>query len=165
MTSRCDLLTGISVGLLYGLSLLLPVTSITFQFFGRTVQAHSPCLGFHAFLVGLDAPFRSEIQGEDLQLFAGWLANPVFWAGLYLLLTGRHRWSLAAGLVSLCLGLAVLPLVWNTVREWPAYWVWLGSFVGLLAGNLICVLVASSSQCTPNQKLKLTGAAFSGFET
>ena len=77
-----------------------------------------------------------------LVFFANWLANPVLWLGLVLYITGQRRWAMWAGSLALGLGLLVLPFVWDQVRHYPGYWVWLGSLASLLVGSLVCRVVA-----------------------
>src|SRR5947209_3423939 len=105
---------------LYAVSFILPL--------GRGV-------GFAAFLSAL--LFSYMIPG----LLLYWVANPLFWFGLFSLRRGRSRSAaILGGLASLSAVLPMLPpgegIVWNLPEaSLPpvGYFVWLGSILGLAA--------------------------------
>jgi len=78
------------------------------------------------------------LSGESAAMLAllGWLANPVFWYGVYLLRKRRWRRVFYTGTVAALLALSVLPM------SFPggfglAYYVWLASMVLLSGAGLI----------------------------
>jgi hypothetical protein len=129
--------------LLYVASLLLPVGQVIFRNPSwMTVEPSHPFSGHLAFLVTLFAPLIP--SWERVFLFASWLANPVFWLGLYWCLKDHTAHAAMAGAVSTGLGLSIFPLEWDLVARWPGYWVWLASFLTLFAGSVFELKAARS---------------------
>jgi hypothetical protein len=72
---------GVAV-LLYAASLLLPAGCVVIKPpFGMTVGPDRPFCGFSAFVIAMLAPFAP--SWEFVWLFGAWLANPLFWLGLF----------------------------------------------------------------------------------
>jgi hypothetical protein len=125
---------GVAV-LLYAASLLLPAGCVVIKPpFGMTVGPDRPFCGFSAFVIAMLAPFAP--SWEFVWLFGAWLANPLFWLGLFWCVKGRRLRAATADLLSVGLGLSLLPGVWELVIDWPGYWVWLASFLTLFMGSL-----------------------------
>jgi hypothetical protein len=123
-------------GLIYVASLLLPAGCVVIKPpFGVIGGPHRPYPGYAAFFITMGQPLGGTWEG--LWFFAVWLANPVFWLGLFWCLKGRRGRAATAGLVSVGLGLSILPGAWELVDGWPGYWVWLASFLTLFLGSLL----------------------------
>jgi hypothetical protein len=121
--------------LLYVASLLLPAGCVVIKPpFGMTVGPNRPFYGYLAFFVTMVEICKP--SWEAAWLFGTWLANPAFWLGLFWYVKRRRGRAAAAGLLSLGLGLSVLPGAWELIDGWPGYWVWLASFVTLFLGSL-----------------------------
>jgi hypothetical protein len=126
---------GVAV-LLYIASLLLPAGCVVIKIpFTTRVGPDRPYYGFAAFLVAMLEPFGKP-SWEAVWFFGTWLANPVFWLGLFWYVKGRRVRAATAGLLSVGLGLSVLPAAWELIDGWPGYWVWLASFLTLFIGSL-----------------------------
>lgn len=127
---------GVAV-VLYVASLLLPAGCVVIKPpFGVTVGPHRPYYGYAAFFITMGQPFGKP-SWVALWFFGAWLANPVFWLGLFWCLKGRRGRAATAGLLSVGLGLSILPGTWELVDGWPGYWVWLASFLTLFLGSFL----------------------------
>jgi hypothetical protein len=73
-----------------------------------------------------------------LLLFVAWIANPVFWVGLWLHISKKPKSSAQAGTLSVCLACAPLSLVLSAPNN-PAYWTWIASFAVLAIGSACCM--------------------------
>jgi hypothetical protein len=143
-------ITTVVAGLLYTASLLLPAGWIVIKpLFGETTTLDQPYYGINAFLVGMAAVLTPTWQ--CFWLFLAWLANPMFWMGLFWCVRGRTERSATAALVSAGLGLLIIVMSRELVPG-PGYWVWLASFLALFAGSSLCSVVRSSVTPVPNAK-------------
>ena len=120
--------------LLYVASLLLPSGCVVIKIpFATRIGPDPPYYGFAAFLVAM---LQFLNLREGVWLFGSWLANPAFWLGLFWYIKSRRVRAAAAGLLSVGLGLSILPEAWELIDGWPGYWVWLASFLTLFLGSL-----------------------------
>jgi hypothetical protein len=89
-------------------------------------------------------------------LFSVWLANPLFWLGLFWCIRGHTVRSTTAGLLSVALGLSILPLAREAHLGWPGYWLWLASFLVLFVGSPLCrpSVVRSPITLVPNPGIR-----------
>ena len=147
--------TAAIAALLYVASLLLPAGEVVIKHWTPSGPFH----GYAAFLVALMMPLHP--SWEDALLFASWLANPVFFLGVFWCLKGRTARAAKAGAISAVLCLAIFPLARDMVAGWPGYWVWLASFLTLLAGSVL-ELIAARGQAMRNGASEHMPTEFSG---
>jgi hypothetical protein len=128
-------IAAVLAGALYAASLLLPTGQVN-PLFGTNVGPGRPYYGFVPFLIAMQAPLNP--SWVSAWMFSAWLANPVFWLGLFWCVRGHLLRAGVAGLMSVGFGLSVLPMVWGMVLGWPGYWFWLASFLALFLGSALC---------------------------
>src|SRR5262249_44688224 len=95
--------------------------------------------GYVAFVNSFMAIFgwiRPGLVESALPMFAAWLANPVFWLGLGLLIFRRPKSAVAAGIACLFLASAIVPMI-GKISTSPAYCTWHASFALLAVGSAI----------------------------
>jgi hypothetical protein len=127
-------ITAVVASLLYIASMLLPAGNVVIRpLFGGNGGPGRPYYGFVAFLLTMFAPLNP--SWVTVWFFSVWLANPVFWLGLFWCIRGRAVRAATAGLLSVTLGLSILPLAWELALGRPGYWVWLASFLALFVGS------------------------------
>ena len=145
---RRRIIVGVAI-VLYIVSLLLPAGCVVIKIpLGTRVGPDEPFRGYAAFFLTMVQPFKP--SWEAAWLFGSWLANPIFWLGLFWYVKGRRGRAVAAGLLSLGLGLSVLPGTWDLIDGWPGYWVWLASFLTLFLVSLFDRRRVAGSGEVPN---------------
>ena len=135
-TMNARRMTAVAAGLLYTASLLLPAGRVVIKPLFGTTTGPGPYYGFVAFLFTMLAPLNPSWLA--VWFFSVWLANPLFWLGLFCCVSGRPVRAATAGLLSAALGLSILPMAWELVVGWPGYWFWLASFLALSVGSSLC---------------------------
>lgn len=129
MSERFRLPLGATCSAVYCVSFFLPACTL----YGLDMGSRT--------LTGFDA-FRESIG--DKMFFHVWLANPVFWTAMSLLISGRYKWAGWLGATATALGFAIIlrPDVMHS-----GYWCWLGSMGATAVGSAL--LHASSTKPTP----------------
>jgi hypothetical protein len=87
--------------------------------FGTIAGPDRPFYGYLAFFFAMLQPCNPSLAGA--WLFGTWLANPIFWRGLFWYVKGRRGRAAVAGLLSLDLALSILLGVWTKkgdAAEW-----------------------------------------------
>ena len=125
-------------------SMFLPCFSLTI--FG--VEKWIP--GVFGFIAGLTDPLDPNKPPNVGVHFASWLANPLFWAGLYLLIAHKSKWSMFAGLTSCVLAVLAVCSLWDKIAGWPAFWTWLAGFATLAIGSLVSMHAYDESRPEPD---------------
>ena len=128
--------------LLYVISFFLPAL--------RSAGAAEDAPGWFAFVVALTG---LQIHGQGFRFLPGWLANPLFWAGLVLL--GKKK-RLGAGLLGLAASFSALSfLTMNDVAHdlFVGYYLWLACMVALAAIGLADSLYRLFSPSRPSNSL------------
>src|SRR6516164_5890203 len=118
---------------LYGASFLLP-TAPPFN----PKLSSTPCPGYYAFELGTRALLDFVPADIDCWLVgAAWFSNPATWLTIILVAIGRWRAGFIAGVLSLVLGLAVLPRYYLMIAGLPGYWAWIASPTLLAAAGAL----------------------------
>jgi hypothetical protein len=104
----------------YVLSFFLPTFAIVVD------GEQSISYGCHAFFIGFFSPFASPFFG-GLRVFVPWLANPVFWVGVWLFARGRSRFALFGALIATGLCTTLVVFAENLGLILTGYYVWIAS--------------------------------------
>ncbi len=123
--------------LLYLASLLLPSGELVIKPASGAAfhETRDAFLGYQLFWIS-SLSVRSP-SWSNAVVFWPWLANPVFWLGCYWFVKGRTGLAALAAGASAVLGLSILPVAGDFLTNCPGYWVWLASFLTLIAGHAL----------------------------
>ena len=126
-----------------GLSALAYIVSLFLPF--ATDHEFGWFPGFAAFFAAF--AFWTNTAAPGL-FFVVWLANPVYWVGIYLLDYERPIFAAFAGVLSLSLAMLDIARMAVLCANHPAYWVWLGSFAAFAFGSFLCVAIEFFNRST-----------------
>lgn len=137
------LTTAISPSILYGHELADDVVStrrsltVAQKLFRLSVLCYAvsfalPTLGYSLYGLGINVFFLCVWEWWSSVTCVTWLANPLYWAGVAYYLQGRPVVSLIAAVVAVLLGMT---FVFAGVLF--GYYVWLGSFLLLIAASIV----------------------------
>jgi hypothetical protein len=139
----------------YALSCALPV--LTFALFGppQVIRGWQVAWAGFVAIVRLGLFDRSGQPGETFQILAGWLPNPLLWAGAVAFLCRRFRAAALAGSGAFLLGLIWLwdldehGFQFDLKRFEVGYWCWLASMAALAFVAAAFQLIAGQDPARP----------------